>query len=280
MKEFKRVYSAVITPFLKGDVDYSSYKKLIEYQLKSGIQGFVVNGTTGESPTLSWDEVEKLFLVTKEICPSDVKVILGTGSNSTKKTAENNIRAAKLGADAVLVVVPYYNKPTQTGLLEHFKEVANAASIPNILYNVPGRTVTSLDVETIQKLSQHPQILGIKEASGKIDFDQQIHKKCGDQFVLLSGDDGTYEEFLAIGGHGCISVASMIAPQNILTGKTKAIKNVIDALFIEANPIPIKYALYLKGIIQSPECRLPLTTLSDGAQKTLKAVLEKEGLLS
>lgn len=279
MKEFKRVFSAIVTPFIKGKVDFESYKKLLETQLKDGIRGFVVNGTTGESPTLTWEEVEELFKVTRALCPSEVKIILGTGSNSTQKTIDNNIKAAKLGADATLVVVPYYNKPTQTGLLEHFKAAASAVNIPNILYNVPGRTIASLEVETIKKLSEHPNIIGIKEASGKIDFDQDILRACGEEFVLLSGDDGTYEEFLAMGGHGCISVASMLMPKEILAGKTKNIKTMIDLLFIESNPTPIKYALYLKGTIKSPECRLPLVTLSESAQQKLKTGMKEMGLL-
>jgi 4-hydroxy-tetrahydrodipicolinate synthase len=279
MKEFKRVYSAVVTPFLDGKLDLSSFENLLKSQLDDGIKGFVVNGTTGESPTLTWDEVEQLFKLARKTCPSDVTLILGTGSNSTQKTVDNNLKAAKLGADGVLVVVPYYNKPTQEGLLEHFKAAANAASIPNILYNVPGRTITALEVDTIKRLSEHPNILGIKEASGKIDFDTEVRRQCGDQFVLLSGDDGTYEEFLNIGGHGCISVASMIMPKNILSGKTKDVRSLIDLLFIEPNPTPIKYLLYLKGTIKSPECRLPLLRLSEKNQDKLKTAFTKAGYL-
>ena len=279
MKSFKKVFSALITPFKDSEIDYNSFRKLIEHQLRDGIQGFVINGTTAESPTLTDSEVEKLFKIAKEMVPPNITLLLGTGSNSTLKAIKDSKNAERLGAHGALVVVPYYNKPPQRGLFEHFKAIADATQIPVILYNVPGRTITGLEIETIKKLSEHPNIYGIKEASGNILFDKQIKIQCGDEFILLSGDDGTYEEFLEIGGHGCISVASMVIPKVILEGKTKQHKGTIDTLFIESNPIPVKYALYALGIIASPECRLPLVTLSANNQEKVRNCLKEEGLL-
>jgi 4-hydroxy-tetrahydrodipicolinate synthase len=279
MKNFKGVFSALITPFDQGQVDYPSLKRLVEFQIEKGIQGFVINGTTAESPTLEASEREKIFRMVKEWSPKNFPLIMGTGSNSTSKTIQESKEAEKMGADAVLVVVPYYNKPPQRGLLEHFKAVADATTIPNILYNVPSRTITFLELETIKKLSEHPNIYGIKEASGNIELDKQIRQACGESFILLSGDDGTYDDFMAAGGNGVISVASMIIPEAMLKVKAKDFKELIDMLFVEANPIPLKMALKLMGIIKSAECRLPLVTLSDVNTEKLKKVMKHKGLL-
>ncbi|MEZ0392666.1 MAG: dihydrodipicolinate synthase family protein, partial [Pseudobdellovibrionaceae bacterium] len=183
------------------------------------------------------------------------------------------------GADAILVVVPYYNKPPQRGLLEHFKAIADATQIPNILYNVPSRTITFLEMETIKKLSEHPNVYGIKEASGNIELDRQIRQICGESFLLLSGDDASYDDFMNAGGDGVISVASHILPQAMLEQKATENRELIDLLFVEANPIPVKKALHLMGIIQSPECRLPLVTLADVHVEKLKKAMRQKGLL-
>lgn len=280
MKDFKGVITALITPFLNGKVDYSSLEKLVRFQLQEGIQGFVINGTTAESPTLTEAERKSIFKFVREIVGSGYPLIMGTGSNSTAKTIEESREAEKIGADAILVVVPYYNKPPQRGLLEHFKAVADATTIPNILYNVPSRTITFLELETIKKLSEHPNILGIKEASGNIELDRSIRQQCGESFLLLSGDDGTYDEFMSAGGNGVISVASHILPKVMLDGKASENRELIDLLFVEANPIPVKKALHLMGLIQSPECRLPLVTLSETNTERLKKAMKLRGLIS
>jgi len=280
MKNFKGVITALITPFQNGEIDFNSLGNLVEFQLKKGIQGFVINGTTAESPTLSSTEREKIFRFVKERVPKNFPLIMGTGSNSTAKTIEESKEAERFGADAILVVVPYYNKPPQRGLLEHFKAIADATHIPNILYNVPSRTITFLELETIKKLSEHPNIYGIKEASGNIEMDRQIRQSCGEAFLLLSGDDGSYDQFMQAGGDGVISVASHVLPEAMLQQKASENLELIDLLFCEANPIPVKKALHLMGIIKSPECRLPLVTLADVHAEKLKKAMKQKGLLS
>jgi 4-hydroxy-tetrahydrodipicolinate synthase len=279
VKKFKGVFSALITPFENGDVDFPSLKRLVEFQIDSGINGFVINGTTAESPTLTETEREKIFRFVRECSPANFPLIMGTGSNSTAKTIEESRQAEKMGADGILVVVPYYNKPPQRGLLEHFKAIADATQIPNILYNVPSRTITFLELETIKKLSEHPNIYGIKEASGNIELARQMRQLCGESFILLSGDDASYDDFMAAGGDGVISVASMVIPEAMLRIKTKEHRDLIDMLFVEANPIPLKKALQLMGIIKSPECRLPLVTLADVHTEKLKKLMKHKGFL-
>lgn len=279
MKKFSGVITALITPFQKGQIDFASLERLVDFQIKSGIQGFVINGTTAESPTLTSTEREKIFRFVRERVPKNFPLIMGTGSNSTAKTIEESKEAEKFGADAILVVVPYYNKPPQRGLLEHFKAIADETHIPNILYNVPSRTITFLELETIKKLSEHPNIYGIKEASGNIELDRQIRQSCGESFLLLSGDDASYDDFMKAGGDGVISVSSHILPKAMLEKKASENLELIDLLFCEANPIPVKMALHLMGIIQSPECRLPLVTLADVHTEKLKKVMKQKGLI-
>ncbi|PIS10160.1 MAG: 4-hydroxy-tetrahydrodipicolinate synthase [Bdellovibrio sp. CG10_big_fil_rev_8_21_14_0_10_47_8] len=279
MKSIGGVITALITPFKNQDVDYPSLERLIKFQLKSGVQGFVINGTTAESPTLETAEKNEIFNFVRARVPNEIPLIMGTGSNSTQKTIEESIAAEKLGADAILVVVPYYNKPPQRGLVEHFKKVADSVSIPTILYNVPSRTITSLELESIQQLSLHPKIIGIKEASGNVEFAREIRQKCGKNFLVLSGDDGTYDEFMEVGGDGVISVASHVVPEVMLQRSARANRDLIDLLFVEANPIPVKKALHLMGIIDSPECRLPLVTLSDANTEKILRVLMFKGLV-
>lgn len=280
MKNFKGVITALITPFQNGDIDFSSLDRLVRFQIENGVQGFVINGTTAESPTLTSAEREKIFRFVKERVPKDFPLIMGTGSNSTAKTIEESKEAEKFGADAILVVVPYYNKPPQRGLLEHFKAIADSTNIPNILYNVPSRTITFLEIETIKKLSEHPNIFGIKEASGNIEMVRQIRQTCGEAFLLLSGDDGSYDDFMAAGGDGVISVASHIIPKAMLDRKATEHKELIDLLFIEANPIPVKKALQLMGITLSDECRLPLVKLADVHTEKLRKALKQKGLIT
>ncbi len=281
MSKFKGVISALVTPFhdVNGqlEVDYNSLEKLVQYQLDGDIHGFVVNGTTAESPTLKKSEVRKIFSVIRAQVGLNFPLILGTGSNSTEKAIEDTKIAEELGADAALVVVPYYNKPPQRGLIQHFKSVARSVDLPIILYNVPGRTITGMAVDTIIELSEFKNIVGIKEASGDLKFDQELKSKLKKDFIFLSGDDGTYLDFLNLGGHGIISVMSNLLPaqcvqwaHQIQTGEFaqaarsfEKYKNLIDAMYVEANPIPLKWMLYKQGLIQSAELRLPLCALDE-----------------
>lgn len=293
MKNFRGTFTALVTPFKNDKVDFSSLDRLLKQQLDGGVNGFVVNGTTAESPTLSSSEVSEIYKHVRNFCGDKVPLIVGTGSNSTVKTIEDSKKAEDMGADAVLVVVPYYNKPPQRGLYEHFKAVASSVKIPSILYNVPGRTITSLATETIRDLSKVPGVIGIKEASGKIDFAQEIIKACGKDFVMLSGDDGTYVEFLGVGGHGVISVASHVIPAQMVQWKKWVTENqiekarndiskymnLINLLFVEANPIPVKKALQLMGILESATLRLPLVELSPEHTENLKMEMKKVGIL-
>lgn len=275
--KFSGVFSALVTPFDNGNVDYASLEKLVQFQIDEGVKGFVVNGTTAESPTLSTGEIKKIYSIVRALVGLNCPVILGTGSNSTAQTIENTKQAEELGADAALVVVPYYNKPPQRGLVEHFKAVSKATELPLIAYNVPGRTITAMSEETILSISEIKNVIGIKEASGDIIFDKQLKNKLRKDFVFLSGDDGTYIDFLNLGGHGIISVMSNLIPKetvnwtkSVLNGDLKQAQNdfktyeeLIKLMYIEANPIPIKWMLYKKGIIKSPEMRLPLVSLDE-----------------
>lgn len=279
MKKFKGVITALITPFEKGAIDFASMEKLIQMQIKMGVSGFVINGTTAESPTLNKQEKKQIFEFVKSKVPKEFPLIMGTGSNSTEETIQASKDAEKMGADALLVVVPYYNKPPQRGLLEHFKAVADSVQIPTILYNVPSRTITALELDTIKKLSEHPKIIGIKEASGNISFASDIRKACGESFILLSGDDGTYDDFVKAGGDGVISVASHIIPQAMDRKKATEYKELIDLLFVEANPIPVKKALQLMKIIKSSECRRPLVELLESNTQKLSKAMQNKGLI-
>jgi 4-hydroxy-tetrahydrodipicolinate synthase len=282
-----------VTPFQNGKVDYASLEKLVSDQIKNGIEGFVINGTTAESPTLSEAETEEIFHCVKRMCGPQIPLIFGTGSNSTEKTVYATQRAEKLGADAALVVVPYYNKPPQRGLAQHFRKTAENTGLPIILYNVPGRTITALALDTIVELSKIKNIVGIKEASGKIDFAKEIREACGPEFTLLSGDDGTYADFLAAGGHGVISVATHILPAQFSAWTREARKGnyqlaqkemplllpLIDLLFSEANPIPVKKALQMMELISSAEMRLPLVELEEKNTAGLRQAMMKCGIL-
>lgn len=274
---FKGVTSALPTPFLNKKIDYNSLNKLVEFQLKNGINGFVVNGTTAESPTLSWDEVQKIYARVREISGTRVPIILGTGSNSTEQTIETTKKAEALGADAALVVVPYYNKPPQRGLVAHFSEVAQNTKLPVILYNVPGRTITGMSIETIVELAKVKNIFAIKEASGDIELDKNLRMALPGDFVMLSGDDPTYIDFLKLGGSGLISVMSnaitaACAKWTSLSYEKKwaeaeadfaKYKNLIRLMYVEANPIPLKWMLFKMGLFESSEMRLPLVSLDE-----------------
>lgn len=287
------VITALVTPFQGGEVDYDSLGRLLKHQMDLGVNGFVINGTTAESPTLTRREVWEIFDFVKTELAGQVPLIVGTGSNSTAQTVEFTREVGKWGADAVLVVVPYYNKPPQRGLLTHFKEVAKASHVPVITYNVPSRTVTSLEAETIGFLSRVDNIAGIKEASGSMDLLRRIRDVSAKSFTLLSGDDGSCVEFCGKGGDGVISVSSHIIAKDMAQFMERASAGDLSAdaeyknkygefmkhLYIEANPIPVKMALYWMGILATPEMRLPLASLDEKFHKDFKQCLKNLALI-
>jgi 4-hydroxy-tetrahydrodipicolinate synthase len=280
MKLFTGVYTALVTPFYQGKIDFPSLENLITQQLSGGIAGFVVNGTTAESPTLSEDEAFELLTFVKGVVKDRAHVIFGSGSNSTEKTIQLSKKAEAKGAEGLLVVVPYYNKPPQAGLAAHFKKVAESVTLPIMLYNVPGRTVVSLALETIKELSEVKNIVAIKEATGNVDFGRQIISATGADFIVSSGDDETALELQQAGGQGTISVCSHIIPQWMgrwfhqayqpdFGVEFQKLKPLISSLYISANPIPVKAALKEMGLIRSSEVRLPLCPLSAEQEKVL-----------
>jgi 4-hydroxy-tetrahydrodipicolinate synthase len=292
MQKFAGVYTALVTPFLKGHVDVDSLRQLVRFQLENGIQGLVINGTTAESPCLTHEEKKQIFAIVKSEVAGQVPLIMGTGTNSTAETIRNTKEAMSLGADAALIVVPYYNKPPQRGLFQHYYEIASQTEIPILLYNVPGRTITGLELETIEELSRVPRIIGIKEATGDVVFGGKIVSACGPDFLVTSGDDASYLELLRVGGKGIISVASHILPREFVrwsdrvqNGHTHVSQEItkymgfISQLYVEANPIPVKMALFLLGIIASPEMRLPLVTLGEQHTHELKRRMQDVGIL-
>lgn len=292
-KKISGVLTALVTPFDSNmKVDFKSLERMVRYQTSKGVKGFVVNGTTAESPTLEEAEVKDIWQAVKSYVSDDTVLILGTGSNSTAKTVKDTQKAKDWKADAALVVVPYYNKPPQRGLFQHFKTVAEETGQPILLYNVPGRTITSLSVETTVELSYVKNIIGIKDATGDMDIAQSIQTKVNKDFVLLSGDDGTYASYLKAKGHGIISVGSHIIPDVFVkitelsvAGKfdeslklQNDYKDLIDSLYVEANPIPVKKALHLLHQINSAILRLPLLEAQASTEERLKIEMRKKDL--
>lgn len=292
-RKFAGVITALVTPFQKGEVDFASLKRLLKMQMDQGVHGFVVNGTTAESPTLSADEVKKIFAFVKSEVGGQVPLIVGTGSNSTADTVDFTREVQAWGADAALVVVPYYNRPPQRGLVAHFQNVARAAQVPVILYNVPSRTVTSLEASSVGTLSREANIVGIKEATGNMDLLRSMQEQTSKEFLFLSGDDGSCIDLCARGGHGVISVSSHIMGQDMIhfmerahAGDKMAVPeyqskyaDFMKWLYIEANPIGVKMALHWLGILSSPELRLPLTALDEKFHKDFQQCLKKLALL-
>lgn len=292
-EKIKGVISALPTPFLNGKVDYESLEKLVQFQIKNGVNGFVVNGTTAESPTLETEEVQKIYKLVKKNANDSIAMIVGTGSNSTADTVTHTRMAKELGADAALVVVPYYNKPPQRGLEKHFLMVAESTDLPVILYNVPGRTITAMTAETIQSLSKNQNIIGIKEATGDIGFDEKVKSMVSKDFIVLSGDDLTYLPFLKIGGHGIISVMSNLIPAQSARWTKLASENkyseaesdfakyqeLLQLMYCEANPIPLKWMLYKAGLIRSAEMRLPLVQLDEKFYAPIEKQMKSLGIL-
>ena len=288
MKELGRLITAMVTPFNEiGGVDYEQAKKLALALLNSGSDGVLVVGTTGESPTLVREEEYCLFTEVKAAIGGRGTVIAGTGSNSTAEALEATKEAERIGVDACLLVVPYYNKPTQEGLYQHFKTVAESTSLPCILYNVPSRTVTNMSAETVIRLSKIDNIIGVKEASGNLEQIAKIINDTGDDFIVWSGNDSDTFPIMAIGGYGIISVASHLVGKQIrqmidsfLSGKIeeaaaihRRLLPLINALFIISNPIPVKYAVNQVGFnVGKP--RLPLVEPDEKTAAIIKETLK------
>jgi len=281
---FSGAYTAIVTPFnRKGEVDYQKLRELIERQIKGGIDGIVPVGTTGESPTLDYDEHRKVIEVSVETCKKRIKVIAGTGANSTREAVDLTRFAAEIGADATLQVAPYYNKPNQEGLARHFLAVAEIG-LPVILYNIPGRTGVEIAVDTIARLAKHPKITTIKEAGGSVPRVSQILDKCA--IRVLSGDDPLTIPMMSVGAKGVISVAANIVPEAVvrmvhfaLDGnwqKAMAMHRkyfpLFAGVFLDTNPIPVKAALAMLGLIEE-EYRLPLCPMSKVLKDKLAACL-------
>ncbi|HPC74628.1 MAG TPA: 4-hydroxy-tetrahydrodipicolinate synthase [Syntrophales bacterium] len=289
---FKGAIVAIVTPFKKGKVDEEALRELIEFQIANGTDGIVPCGTTGESPVLSHEEHDRVIEITVEAVKKRVPVIAGTGSNSTEEALRLTKHAHECGADGALMVAPYYNRPTQEGLYQHYKYIAESVPIPIIVYNIPGRTGVNITPETMARLSRVKNIVGTKEAAGSLRQMQDVITLCGPDFVVLSGDDWFTYPLMQLGGHGIISVISNIAPADMaalvdafFAGDLKKAKELhykmtpmIDALFIETNPAPVKAALHLMGKIQY-EVRQPLWKLSDANFERLKKTMQNYGLI-
>jgi 4-hydroxy-tetrahydrodipicolinate synthase len=291
---FNGAYTALVTPFKNGQVDYSALEALIESQITRGIDGLVPCGTTGESPTLTEKEHDDVISFTVKAVKKRVTVIAGTGSNSTDEAIRYTRHAKEVGADAALLAAPYYNKPSQKGLIAHYSAVAQAVPMPLILYNVPGRTGVNLNVETVAELSKNPHIVGVKEASGNLEQMIRIRALCETDFALISGDDTLTLPILAIGGSAVISVTSHLLPgetsrlvHSYLDGKAEESKELFFKSFdlvktimsAEVNPVGIKTALALRGEIVE-EYRLPLVPASAESKEAIRQALEKSGLLT
>jgi 4-hydroxy-tetrahydrodipicolinate synthase len=284
--------TALITPFKGGALDESAFRRLVEWQIAEGTHGLVPVGTTGESPTLSHREHMRVVELCVEAAAGRVPVIAGAGSNSTAEAIELTRHAKEVGADAALSVAPYYNKPTQEGIYRHFAAVAEAVDIPIILYNIPGRSVVEIGVETMARLAKHKSIVGVKDATGNLARASRDRAALPGDFLRLSGEDPTTLGFMAHGGRGCISVTSNVAPracaefQNAcLAGDfAKALSYqdrlmaLHDALFCEASPAPTKYAASLLGLC-APDVRLPIVELSERGRDTVRAAMRAAGLL-
>jgi 4-hydroxy-tetrahydrodipicolinate synthase len=292
--KFQGSFPALITPMKNGAVDEAAFRKFVAWQIKEGSHGLVPVGTTGESPTVTPEEHKRLIEICIEEAKGKVPVIAGTGSNNTAEAIEYTVHAKKAGADAALVVVPYYNKPTQDGIFAHFKAIADAVDIPLFVYNVPGRTVANISVETLDRLAKSCRnIVGTKDASADLTRPSRQRLMTGEGFIQLSGEDGTALGFNAHGGVGCISVTANVAPrlcaelqEATLAGDYRQALKLQDrlmplhhALFVETSPGPIKYAVSLLGHATA-EARLPMVPVADSTKKAVRDAMTHAGLLN
>ncbi|MGH6816216.1 MAG: 4-hydroxy-tetrahydrodipicolinate synthase [Hyphomicrobiaceae bacterium] len=290
---FSGSFTALVTPFKDGAVDETAYARLVDWQIAQGTHGLVPVGTTGESPTLSHDEHKRVVEICIETANRRVPVIAGAGSNSTAEAIDFCKHAKGVGADAVLVVMPYYNKPTQDGLYRHFKAIDEAVDIPIFAYNVPPRTIVDMSVATMARIAKLKNVAGVKDATANVARVSQHRVAIGEQFVQLSGEDATVLGYMAHGGHGCISVTSNVAPRlcsdfhvACQKGDFAAARRIQDrlmplhdALFCETSPGPVKYAAWRLGLCASPECRLPLAPIAETSKKAVDEALTIVGLV-
>lgn len=285
---------AIITPFKNGTIDKKSFKSLIDFHIKNGTQGIVVAGTTGESATLTYEEHEELIALAVEYADKRIPIIAGTGANATHEAIALTKFAEKVGADASLQIVPYYNKPTQEGIYQHFKAIAEETNIPLILYNIPSRTGIDMLPETFARLfADFPNVIGLKEATGNVARVSEIISLTNPDVLILSGDDALTIPMMAVGAKGVISVANNLVPKDIslmceyaLNGEfDKALEihnkywKLFKAMFVETNPIPVKTAAYMMGLIETDEMRLPLYKMNDKNRKYLEEVLKEYNLI-
>lgn len=291
MKSTAKTYTAIITPFKKGKIDEKSLEKLIKFQIENGVDGIVPCGTTGESPTLNHDEHNFVIEKSVKLAAGKIKVMAGTGSNSTAEAVMMTKHAKKVGADSCLIVAPYYNKPIPEGVFQHFYEL-NKIGIPLYIYNIPGRSVINISDENLARISELKNVVGIKDATGDLARVASIRVLAKKKLELLSGEDATVVGFNAMGGNGVISVTSNIAPKMVsdlqkatAKGDYKTALDLQDkltalhaAMFCETNPIPVKYAASLMGLC-SEEIRLPLTSPSASAKERVKKEMKKLGLI-
>jgi len=290
---FTGTYTAIVTPFRNGALDEEALERLIRLQIKGGVDGIVPVGTTGESPTVSYEEHVQIVKLAVDYADRKVKVIAGTGANSTKEAVYLTQQAEEAGADGSLQVAPYYNKPSQEGLFQHFREIARNTRLPIILYSIPGRCGVEIGVETVQRLADAcKNVVGIKEAGGNADRVSQLRAALGPKFDILSGDDALTLPFMAVGAKGVVSVASNVIPRQVAQmvrafadGNLKqALKlhetyyRLFKDLFVETNPVPVKSALAMMGVV-GEEFRLPLVPLSAKSRKVLQEALQECGLL-
>jgi 4-hydroxy-tetrahydrodipicolinate synthase len=290
---FTGTYTAIVTPFEDGKIDEPALERLIQGQVRGGVDGIVPVGTTGESPTVDYDEHIHIIALSVKFARGRIKVLAGTGGNSTSEAILLTERAEKAGADGSLQVAPYYNKPTQEGLFQHFREVARKTRLPIVLYSIPGRCGVEIGVDTVKRLAQEcKNIIGIKEAGGNADRVSQLRAALGPRFEIMSGDDSLTLPFMAVGAQGVISVASNVIPRQVAqmvnafaAGKTGAALKLhqkyyplFKDLFIETNPVPVKAALAMLGQMEE-EYRLPLVPLSAKNRETLRATMKAVGIL-
>lgn len=291
---FTGTYTAIVTPFRDGEIDADALRRLVRAQISAGVDGIVPVGTTGESPTLDYEEHIEVIAYAAEFADGKIKVLAGTGANATSEAIFLTKGAEKVGADGTLQVAPYYNKPTQEGLYQHFLEISRATKLPIILYSVPSRCGVEIAVDTVRRLAvATPRIIGIKEAGGNPDRVTQLRAALGKQFVILSGDDALTLPFMALGAQGVISVASNVIPRPVVqmvraaaAGNFAKARKLHDQyhplfrdLFIETNPVPVKAALAMMGQIEE-EYRLPMVPLNPKNREILKATMSRCGVLS
>ncbi|MBX7247857.1 MAG: 4-hydroxy-tetrahydrodipicolinate synthase [Caulobacteraceae bacterium] len=288
---FKGVITALVTPFRDGKLDEAAYRALLERQIAGGVHGVVPVGTTGESPTVSVEEHKRIVELTVEVCAGRIPVIAGAGGNDTSKVIELVRHAKTVGADAALVVTPYYNRPSQEGLFLHYKAINDAVELPVLLYNVPGRTGIDLANETVERLAKLPNIVGIKDATGDMVRISLMRRGVPESFCLISGDDPTLLGYMAHGGHGVISVTSNVAPEACVARYEAAAQGAYEtagqwqdrlvaldkALFLDNSPAPTKYALARLGLC-TDEVRLPLGPCADSAKPKIDAALAEAGV--